>query len=249
MGTDAERCPFFIVYGERSRSRLFSFHFFIFSGIMECMDNENKGKFIVIEGGDGSGKDAQVASAIKELHSENIIFTREPGGTRVGNEIRKLLLNEKSFDMKARTELLLFYASRAQHVEEVIAPALNAGQNVVSNRFSLSTIAYQIYGRKQPEYLTLCETLDNAVVGNYKPDFTVFLDIDPKHAMEKIRGRVDENNRFDDEDIEFYERVREGYLAHLKKIPHKIIDVERPFEEVQKEVLTTIREFLGQAGG
>jgi len=211
------------------------------------MDTENKGKFIVIEGGDGSGKDAQVASAIKELHGENIVFTREPGGTRVGNEIRKLLLNEKSFDMKAKAELLLFYASRAQHVEEIIAPALTSMQNVISNRFSLSTIAYQIYGRKQPEYFDLCTLLDMAVVGKYKPDLTIFLDIDPKNAVEKIRQRTTENNRFDDEDIEFYTRVREGYLTHLKTIPNKIINVERPFEEVQKEVLTTIREFLGQA--
>jgi dTMP kinase len=206
----------------------------------------NKGKFIVIEGGDGSGKDAQVASAIKAFHEENIVFTREPGGTRVGNEIRKLLLNEKSFDMKAKAELLLFYASRAQHVEEVIAPALNAGQNVISNRFSLSTIAYQIYGRQQPQYFDLCTLLDLTVVGTYKPDLTIFLDIDPKHAVEKIRGRVNENNRFDDEDIGFYERVREGYLTHLQSIPNKIINVERPFEEVQAEVLATIKEFLGQ---
>jgi dTMP kinase len=213
------------------------------------MDEDNKGKFIVIEGGDGSGKDAQVASAIKELHGENIIFTREPGGTRVGNEIRKLLLNEKSFDMRSRTEMLLFYASRAQHVEEVIAPALNAGQHVISNRFSLSTIAYQIYGRRQPQFFDLCTLLDNAVVGKYKPDLTIFLDIDPTHAVEKIHRRLNENNRFDEEEVEFYERVREGYLTHLKSIPNKIINVERPFEEVQKDVLTTIKEFFGQING
>jgi dTMP kinase len=211
------------------------------------METENKGKFIVIEGGDGSGKDALVASAIKELHGENIVFTREPGGTRVGNEIRKLLLNEKSFDMRPRTEMLLFYASRAQHVEEVIAPALNAGQNVISNRFSLSTIAYQIYGRRQPQFSDLCTLLDSAVVGNYKPNLTIFLDIDPKRARERVQGRVDENNRFDEEEIDFYERVREGYLLRLKSIPNKIIDVDRPLEEVQKEVVQTIREFLGQA--
>lgn len=212
----------------------------------ESGGNEIRGKFIVIEGGDGSGKDSMFAYVIKELHS--LVVTREPGGTRVGNEIRKLLLNEKSFDMKARTELLLFYASRAQHVEEVIAPALDAGQNVLSNRFSLSTVAYQIYGRKQPQFFDLCTLLDMAVVGNYKPDLTIFLDIEPKNALERIRQRANENNRFDEEDIEFYDRVREGYLTNLKSIPHKIINVERPIEEVQKDVLDIIKETLGQVG-
>ncbi|MCK9352365.1 MAG: dTMP kinase, partial [Candidatus Paceibacterota bacterium] len=165
----------------------------------------SKGKFIVLEGGDGTGKDTNVACLMKEFGGGKINFTREPGGTRIGNELRNLLLNAKSFDMCPKTELFLFYANRAQHVKEVIAPSLEAGRNVLSTRFSLSTIAYQIYGRQQLQELDLCLILDKAVIGEYVPDLTIFLDLDPFRVIERIHGRVDENNRFDEEDIAFHE--------------------------------------------
>jgi dTMP kinase len=206
----------------------------------------SKGKFIVMEGGDGTGKDTQVAYLIKAFPISVLNFTREPGGTRIGNELRKLILNAKSFDMCAKTELLLFYANRAQHIKEIIAPAVDAGHNIISTRFSLSTLAYQIYGREQQQDLDLCVALDAAIVGEYVPDLTIFLDLDPFRVVERVRGRVDENNRFDEEDLSFHDRVRNGYLKHLKNIPHHIVNADRTPEEVSAEVVNIVKECLEQ---
>jgi dTMP kinase len=203
-----------------------------------------KGKFIVIEGGDGTGKDTQIASIMKVFPRGVFSFTREPGGTRIGNELRNLLLNAKSFDMCPKTELLLFYANRAQHVREVIAPAVESGRNIISTRFSLSTVAYQIYGREQLKDLELCNVLNSAVVGEYAPDLTIFLDLPPFRAVERIRARVDQNNRFDEEDISFHERVRNGYLAQLKDIPHCIVNVDRTPEQIRLELVNILKESI-----
>jgi dTMP kinase len=207
----------------------------------------SKGKFIVLEGGDGTGKDTNVACLMKAFPSGVLNFTREPGGTRIGNELRNLLLNAKSFDMCPKTELLLFYANRAQHIKEVIAPTLEGGRNVISTRFSLSTLAYQVYGRQQMKELNLCNMLDKDIVGEYVPDLTIFLDLDPFHVMERIHGRKDENNRFDEEDVAFHERVRGGYLKHLESIPHCVVNTDRPSAEVTADVVNIVKEFLDQA--
>lgn len=203
-----------------------------------------KGKFIVFEGGEGSGKGTQISLLQKELAGANVVWTREPGGTKIGEKIRELILSGESTDMRAKTELLLFYASRAQHMEEIIIPALESGRHVISDRFSLTTIAYQVYAREQLQLLPLYEMLDADVVGKYIPDLTVFLDIDPVHAIARTNGRAD-NNRLDVEPLAFHERARNGYLEALKKIPHRVVNSDRAPEEVFKDISSIVKERFG----
>lgn len=199
----------------------------------------NKGKFIAIEGGEGSGKDTQIALLEKKLDEKDFVFTREPGGTIIGENIRKILLSDEAQGMTVETELLLFVAARAQLAGEVIKPELEAGRHVISNRFALSTYAYQIYGRERPEYLPLLETISRAVIDEIKPDLYILLDIDPTIGLSRTVGRRD-NNRLDAESIEFHQRVREGYLQEIDKYNHLIIDASLPIETVQEKLLEAI---------
>lgn len=193
----------------------------------------NKGKFIVVEGGDGSGKGTQLSLLRKELGDENIVWTREPGGTQIGEKIRELLLDMNSAGMKARTELLLFYTSRSEHMEEKIIPALLSGKHVISDRFSLSTLAYQIYGRERMEYLEFCKLLDKNIVGEFAPEMTVFFDIDPARGLERVqKGRSEKKDRLDSEPLLFHTRLREGYLKEIAGIPHEIINADRKIEDI-----------------
>lgn len=180
-----------------------------------------KGKFIVFEGGEGSGKDTQIEFVQKDF--PDFIYTREPGGTNIGEEIRSLLLSKDSNNMSVKVELLLFLAARAQLLEEVIIPALNEGKTVVSNRFGLSTIAYQIYGREHPEYLDFLEEISNFVVDEYSPDLYILLDVDPEVGLKRVSNRSDENTRFDDEKLDFHKRTREGYIKHVGDLGENVV--------------------------
>lgn len=204
------------------------------------------GKFIVLEGGEGSGKDTHIAR-LKEKYADrsDIVFTREPGGTQIGERIRALLLSKDSAGMKVRAELLLFLAARAQLMEEVIVPALSAGKNVISNRFGLSTIAYQIYGRERQEYLPFLQEVSDFVVGEYKPDAYLLLDVTPEVGIGRVHSRADENTRFDDEALAFHERVRTGYKTHVADFAKAfVIDADRPLEEVWSEVENAVASIL-----
>ncbi len=208
-----------------------------------------RGKFIVLEGGDGSGKGTHMAYLKEKLGFETFVPTMEPGGTGLGMKIRELILTHKSFDMCFKTELLLFFADRAQHIEKVIIPALEAGHNVISDRFSLSTIAYQIYGREKTEYLDFCLDLEQRIVGRYIPDLYIFLDVLPEKGRERTHGRAqgeggEKGDRLDEETIQFHRRVREGYMIHLREYPHFIVNTDRPVEHVREEVLRVVSMYL-----
>lgn len=197
-----------------------------------------RGKFIVFEGGEGSGKDTQV-DRLKERYTgyDSVVFTREPGGTGMGEKIRSLLLSPDSSDMTVRTELLLFLAARAQLVEQVIRPALEAGKTVICNRFGLSTIAYQIYGRDRHEYLPFLQEVGEFVMNDCIPTAYLVLDVTPEVGLERVAKRNDGLTRFDAEAIEFHRRVRIGYLEHASIAwSHKIINADAPLEEVSMEV-------------
>lgn len=210
-----------------------------------------RGKFIVLEGGDGSGKGTHMAFLKEKLGFETFIPTMEPGGTGLGMKIRELILTHQSFDMCWKTELLLFYADRAQHIEKVIEPALESGQNVISDRFSLSTLAYQIYGREKTEYLDFCLTLEQHVVGRHIPDLYIFLDVPPEKGMARTHIRThdeggEKGDRLDEETLQFHKRVREGYMTHLKDYPHFIVNTDRAVEHVREEVLHVVKMYLGE---
>lgn len=200
---------------------------------------------IAIEGGDGSGKDTQVDLLKKAFSEENFIFTREPGGTAIGDEIRQLLLKDSSVGMSPQAELLLFIASRAQKVKEIIEPQLASGGHVISNRFSLSTAAYQIYGRERLDLLPLYENTTKAALGGCEPDLYILLDIDPELGAQRTDQRKGSNDRIEKEDLEFRKRVRFGYLAEIKKTKkYEIIDATGSIEDIHKNIKDLINKFL-----
>jgi len=206
-----------------------------------------KGKFIVIEGGDGSGKDEQINLLRQELAGHNIVFTREPGGTEIGEAIRELVLDKKrAARMVVKTELLLFCAARAQHIEEKIEPALLRGQHVISCRFDLGTLAYQIHGRERMNYLNFFLQENAFIVGDCRPDIYILFDVHPKIGLERKRLQLGqgEMTRFDEEDLEFHKRVREGFLVCVKERPHHIIDASKSIEEVWQEFSRAVRSTL-----
>lgn len=194
-----------------------------------------KGKFIIIEGGDGAGKDTQIEFLKKDF--PDFVFVYDPGGTKIGEKLRAVLLDKNQGDISPQTELLLFLASRAQTLKEIIIPALNEGKTVVSNRFWLSTVAYQIYGRERFDDLEFLNHMYRFIVGEYSPDLYILLDIDPEIGLKRVSDRADENTRFDDEKLEFHKRTREGYIKHVGDAGgHEIIDADQSVEVIRQRI-------------
>lgn len=207
------------------------------------------GKFITFEGIDGSGKSTQLRLLTAFLRSKglDVVATQEPGGTPLGKSLRAAFL-ETEESVAPIAELLLFAADRAQHVELLIKPALEQGRIVISDRYADATSAYQGAGRGfDPEAV-------NAVIelatGGLMPSLTLFFDIPVATAVQRMsehegEGRV--QNRMDRESVEFYERVRAAYLGIAEREPDRfrIIDANRPVEEVHGRVAEVVEEFLG----
>ena len=181
------------------------------------MKSVERGVFIVFEGFDGSGKTTQLekARAFLAERGREVVVTREPGGTAIGEKIRGLLLDTANGDMCDGCELLLYAASRAQHVAEIIAPALAEGKAVLCDRFGLSTAAYQGYGRGLD--LERIAAVHRAAAGGVEPDLTLVIDVPAEVGAERVGGRRGEGkDRLEREEIEFFERVRRGYLTEAE---------------------------------
>jgi dTMP kinase len=157
------------------------------------------------------------------------LLTREPGGTRIGREIRKILLNPANRQMASEVEMALYFADRAQHLREVILPALDEGKYVICDRFTDSTLAYQGYARGIPR--RLIRSLDRIMTGEYRPRFTVLLDLPLEDGLKRARGRNQRSKkgrgeaRFEEERLEFHSRVRRGYLQMARKEPDRYVVV------------------------
>ncbi len=202
-----------------------------------------RGKFIVFEGGDGSGKSTFVERLKKQF--PDFVYTQDPGGTQLGEQIRELLMSEKTSGIDVRAELLLFLASRAQMVAEVIRPALESGKTVIANRFALSSIAYQVYGRQRPELLPLYRSVSDVILEGVMPDATILLDVSPEIGLARAHSRPEELSRFDLEALAFHKRVREGYAKHISEFGKPfIIDADRPLEEVWRNIEETIQSVV-----
>lgn len=177
-----------------------------------------RGKFITFEGCEGSGKSTQLKLLSEYLTSvgADFILTREPGGSGISEDIRKIILNGKNTAMCDECEALLYAAARIQHLREVIVPALEAGKLVVCDRFVYSSLAYQGYARGLGE--KFIEEINTAALNDYPPDMTVFLDISPVEAFKRKHG-ADKDDRMEQMGLEFHEKVYAGYKALLAKHP------------------------------
>ena len=191
---------------------------------------ELRGKLIVFEGLDFTGKSTQVRLLAERLRARGlpVVTTREPGGTPIGEEVRRILLSRKSSDLLPLSELLLLITCRAQVYSQVIAPGLARGAVVVSSRYRLSSLAYQGYGRGLD--LELIRRLNDAATAGRRPDVTFLIDLPAELALARRKGKGD---RIEGEDLEFYRRVRRGYLELTQDDPTVIrIDGKRSIEEI-----------------
>ncbi|MCU0484597.1 MAG: dTMP kinase [Anaerolineales bacterium] len=193
--------------------------------------------FITFEGSEGSGKTSQLPLLAGTLRQQGyaVLTTREPGGTPIVEQIRKVILDLKNTDMHPRTEILLFQAARAQHVEQVIRPHLDQGGIVLCDRFADSTLAYQGYGR-QTDLAELRKIIFYAT-GGLNPDLTLLFDMDVMDGLRR-RSKGGDVNRLDSLDLAFYERVRQGYLSLAAAEPQRwaLIVASRSIAEVQAQV-------------
>jgi dTMP kinase len=208
-----------------------------------------KGLFITFEGPDGSGKSTQLNLLGKYMESRgfDVVCTREPGGTRIGEKIRDIILDPASSEMDPVTEAMLYAASRAQHVAEVIRPALDAGRAVLCDRYVDSSIAYQGYGRGVG---ALVEEVNAFAVGGLEPDLTILLDIAPEVCFERIGKRMagGGGDRMESESIAYHRSVYAAYLDLASRRPDRIrrVDGERGIGAVRDDIREIVTAFLNE---
>ncbi len=210
------------------------------------------GKLITFEGIEGCGKTTQVDLACRMLAARGLahLRTREPGGTRIGVAVRKILLDPKNRHLAAAAELLLYAADRAQHVQEKIVPALESGAVVICDRFTDATLAYQGYGRGLDRLMI--ETLNQMATGGICPALTLFIDVPVTVGLARAvqrnhqEGVSDTEGRFEEEAVSFHTRVREGYLALTASEPDRVkrIDGNRSPEETHQQILSLMEPLL-----
>ena len=211
---------------------------------------KKRGIFITLEGIDGTGKSTQMRLLVKYLRAcgHRVVVTREPGGTKMGEQIRAILLASQTGRVAPLAELALIYAVRAQHLEEVVRPALARGQLVVSDRFNDASLAYQGHGRGLGE--ATVRAFDRIVCGKIQPQLTLLLDLDPRVALARAQGREMRRNsahsRFETQGLKFHQRVRAGYLAIARREPRRVqvVSAGRPVAEVQMEIRRIVDRFL-----
>lgn len=206
---------------------------------------ESRGLFITVEGGEGVGKSTNMAFLQERLCGlgVDLLVTREPGGTKLGEGVRELLLQPCEDSIASSAELLLIFAARAQHIEQVIEPALAAGKWVLCDRFTDATYAYQGGGRGLP--VTMIRNLEKLVQGALRPDYTLLLDAPVSLGMSRARKRG-ELDRFEQEQEEFFERVRATYLqlAEHSSGRYRVIDASQSLESVQQQIHQVCEELF-----
>ncbi|MBY0293931.1 dTMP kinase [Patescibacteria group bacterium] len=195
------------------------------------------GTFILIEGGDGAGKDTQIEKLKELLKDRPTVFTREPGGTTLGKTLREMLLHNSHGPVSLPAEIFLFLGDRAQHVEEVVKPALAEGKVVISNRSWVSFLAYQIYGRNLLDWRELVETAIEKIFKNAPADLILILDVDPEvgNTRQKAMGKAPDV--MESMAAEARRAIREAFLSIAKTLPTAVvIDANRPVDEVWEDV-------------
>lgn len=204
-----------------------------------------RGKFITFEGLDGSGKTTAIKKVIQLLNDHidkgNIVYTREPGGSQISENIREVILGKDSDKMDKRTEALLYAASRRQHLVEKILPALKEDKIVLCDRFVDSSIAYQGAGRGID--IQAIKDINEFATEGLKPDLTFYFDLTPEEGLKRIKeNRQDETNRLDQERLSFYYKVRSGYQQIIKNDPKRfiLIDASKSVDEIVEDVISML---------
>jgi dTMP kinase len=204
------------------------------------------GKFISIEGIEGAGKSTQLAFIQRYLteRGKQVVVTREPGGTELGEQIRTLLLTPTTTGMASDTELLLMFAARAEHVEQVIKPALERGQWVLSDRFVDATFAYQGGGRGID--LQRISTLSDWTLKDLQTDVTFLFDLSVELGQQRVLSRNEGIDRFEQEKVDFFQRIRERYLQRAQQEPNriKVIDASKSIVEIELQLIVLLDKLL-----
>ena len=212
-----------------------------------------RGKFITFEGGEGAGKSTQIKLLSEYLYQKGYdnITTKEPGGTEVGLEIRKLLVCGDQNKLDAVAESMLYFADRHMHLVQKIWPALEEGKFVLSDRFADSTMAYQYYGYNKRVSKEMLESLYQMAVGNFKPDLTIILDMDPKiglkRSFDKAKTMDVKELRFESKELEFHERLRQGFSDIAKEEPERcvVLDADKSIEMLHEDIVKAVEQKFG----
>jgi dTMP kinase len=192
-----------------------------------------KGLFIVVDSGEGAGKTSQLNRA-KDFFGDSLVLTREPGGSPYAEEIRHIILKSPhAGQADAKTLFALFWAARADHLKNTIIPALEAGKTVITDRFDSSTFAYQIIAQGATELKDFFWQMRDFYLGDLKPDLYIYFDIDPVVGLaRKGKQGAEESNHFEAREIDFHNRLRDGYREFIKHVPHEVIDASQPIDKV-----------------
>lgn len=212
-----------------------------------------RGCFITFEGGEGTGKSTQIKLLEEYLKTKgkDIVITKEPGGTEVGLEIRKLLVCGDKDKFDAVAEALLYFADRHIHLTKKIWPALDEGKVVLSDRFADSTFAYQYWGYNKRVSKETLQSLYDIAVGDFKPDLTIILDIDPKIGLERSFNKAKNMDvkelRFEGRELEFHHNLRKGFLEIAKDEPNRcvVLNADKTIEELHQDIINVVNQKLG----
>jgi dTMP kinase len=207
-----------------------------------------KGFMLVCDGSNGAGK----TTVIKEIETYlinkgfDVVLTREPGGTPIGEKIRDVILAPSTPEMVDMTELMLFGAARAQHIQEKIIPALNQGKVVISDRFDAATISFQHFARGID--IEVINKINNLALNGFSPDMNIILDLDPIVGLERVKERGEGLDRMEDEKMEFLIKARQGYLHQAKSRPDKftVIDASQSQKQVADDVIKVLEQLISQ---
>jgi len=205
-----------------------------------------KGFMVVFDGSNGAGKTTVINEVEKYLKTKglDVIMTREPGGTPIGEKIRSIILDSSTPEMCDMTELMLFGAGRAQHIQEKIIPALDDGKIIISDRFDAATFSFQHYARGID--IDIITKINNLALDGFKPDMNIILDLDPLEGLKRVKQRGEGLDRLEDEKLDFLDKARNGYLSQAKDQPDKfeVIDASKTKECVLQDVIMVIDSLL-----
>ncbi|ASP49590.1 dTMP kinase [Cognaticolwellia beringensis] len=210
----------------------------------------NKGFMVVFDGSNGAGKTTVINEVEKYISSKglDVVLTREPGGTKIGEKIRHIILDPSTPEMCDMTELMLFGAGRSQHIQEKIKPALQAGKIVISDRFDAATFSFQHYARGI-DLASIMKINDLALAG-FQPDMNIILDLDPVEGLKRVKSRGEGLDRLEDEKLDFLIKARNGYLTQAKAQPERfvIIDASQSKTAVLSDVIKVIDALIVKQG-